>query len=153
MPELWRIDNLVLVQRFFYIIGRIEFRSSHSCYFNSGHLLVRGEGASILVLDRPQAALVVHLRPPITAYSSHHLLVPASSQCLHHRGEREGGERHHEIPHARGDGRKIAKREGEREREKVLSKQTPFLTAPPNPNPAVDEQKGSQLDDTNNSST
>ncbi len=40
-----------------------------------------------------------------------------------------------------------------KEREKVLSKQTPLLTAPPNPNPAVDEQKGSQLDDTNNSST
>jgi len=43
--------------------------------------------------------------------------------------------------------------EREREREKIPSKQTPFLTAPPNPNPAVDEQKGSQLDGTNNSST
>jgi hypothetical protein len=97
---------------------------------------------------------VIHLRPPITAYSSHHLLVPASSQCLHHREERERGvETPRDSTRARRWPQSCRERGKEREREKVLSKQTPFLTAPPNPNPAVDEQKGSQLDDTNNSST
>jgi hypothetical protein len=36
------------------------------------------------------------------------------------------GERHHEIPRARGDGRKVARREGKREREDI-EQTNPFL--------------------------
>jgi hypothetical protein len=64
---------------------------------------VHGEGTSILVLNCPQATLVIHLGPAITSHPPHHLLVPAGSQSVHHRGRpRE----------------KAIERERERERER-----------------------------------
>lgn len=84
-PELRWIDNLVLVQGFRHIIRGVELGSSHRSYFRSDRLLVRGERASVLILNCPQATLVVHLRPTISPHSPHHVLVPTRSQCLHHR--------------------------------------------------------------------
>ncbi len=85
LPELWRIDNLVFVQGLRHIIGRVELGSANSRYFRNGRLVVHGEGTSILVLNCPQATLVIHLGPAITSHPPHHLLVPAGSQSLHHR--------------------------------------------------------------------
>ncbi len=73
------------MQGFRHIIRGVELGSSHRNYFRSDRLLVRGERASVLILDCPQATLVVHLGPTISPHSPHHLLVPTRSQCLHHR--------------------------------------------------------------------
>ena len=85
LPELGGIDDLVLVEGLGDIISGVELGGPGGRGLGCGGLRVRGEGASVLSLDGPQAPLVVGLGPAVAADAPDELLVTAGSRGLRHR--------------------------------------------------------------------
>jgi hypothetical protein len=125
------------VQGRLHVISGVELGGARSRRRGRGGLLVGGEGATILGLDCPQAALVVGLGPAVAADAAHELLVAAGSGRLRgHRGDRSGTKRNC------GEHRAPLRRRGQKR-----SSHTPWrpLQAPPPPNPNHLNERNSSI--------